>query len=92
MATPTEWQDLTPSEISDIERLKQETLTAIQEIECKLSPENLSCDGLRSRSEINRLYRAYTEVKDDEIETFKMITRILEGEAREPTFNEIWNA
>ena len=82
--------NLTPTEINDIERLKKETLEAILEIECKLSPENLTCDGELSRSEINAKYRALTEAKDIEIENFKMITRILEGTPREPTFDEIW--
>ena len=84
-------RDLTPIEIIDLVKHKKETLEAILEIECKLSPENLTCDGERSRSQINRAYRALTEAKDIEVNNFKMITHLLEGTPREPTFAEIWD-
>ena len=34
-------------------------------IDCKLSPENLSCDGELSRAETNRRYRALTSAAQD---------------------------
>ena len=34
-------------------------------IDCKLSPENLSCDGELSRAETNRRYRALTSAAED---------------------------
>jgi hypothetical protein len=37
-------------------------------IDCKLSPENLSCDGELSRTEVNRRYRALTAAAKDLLE------------------------
>jgi len=34
-------------------------------IDCKLSPENLTCDGELSRTEVNRRYRALTAAARD---------------------------
>jgi hypothetical protein len=34
-------------------------------IDCKLSPENLSCDGELPRAEVNRRYRALTSAAQD---------------------------
>ena len=34
-------------------------------IDCKLSPENLSCDGELSRTEVNRRFRALASAADD---------------------------
>ncbi|MBL96716.1 MAG: hypothetical protein CMF52_02780 [Legionellales bacterium] len=82
---------LTPSERKDLEQTKKECLEHLLEIECKLSPENLTCDGELSRSEINRRYRILDEARKTEIKNFKMITHMLEGTPREPTFNEIWD-
>lgn len=83
--------DLTPTQRTKLEQAKKECLEHLLEIECKLSPENLTCDGELSRSEINRRYRILDEAKDMEIDNFKMITHMLEGTSREPTFNEIWD-
>ena len=82
---------LTPSERKDLEQTKKACLEHLLEIECKLSPENLTCDGELSRSEINRRYRILDEARKTEIKNFKMITHMLEGTPREPTFNEIWD-
>lgn len=40
------------------ETREEEILKAIDRIDCNLSPENLSCDGELSRTEVNRRYRA----------------------------------
>lgn len=82
---------LTPSERTDLEQTKKECLEHLLEIECKLSPENLTCDGELSRSEVSRRYRILDDARQTEIKNFKMITHMLEGTPREPTFNEIWD-
>ena len=87
MANP----DLTPTQRTELEQAKKECLEHLLEIECKLSPENLTCDGELSRSEINRRYRDLDEAKNIEFDNFKMITHMLEGTPREPTFLEIYN-
>lgn len=87
MANP----DLTPTQKTKLEQAKKECLEHLLEIECKLSPENLTCDGELSRSEINRRYHILDEARKTEIRNFKMITHMLEGTPREPTFNEIWD-
>ena len=87
MANP----DLTPTQKTILEQAKKECLEHLLEIECKLSPENLTCDGELSRSEINRRYRVLDEAKNIEVDNFKMITHMLEGTPREPTFAEIYN-
>ena len=84
-------RDLTPTEITDLEQTKKECLEHLLEIECKLSPENLTCDGELSRSEINRRFKILDDAKQQEIKNFKMITHLLEGSPREPTFNEIYD-
>ena len=38
----------------------QDRQTIAEEIDCKLSPENLSCDGELPRAEVNRRYRYLT--------------------------------
>lgn len=60
---------------------KEELLKQLQRIECQLSPENLSCDGELSRSEINR--RA-TSLNREQRAVIKEL-------GYEPDFNEIYS-
>ena len=81
---------ITPKERQELEVIKSACLMAIKSLECKLSPENLHCDGERPRHIALRLGREYEALKKKEVSNFKMITKMLEGKAREPTFDEIW--
>ena len=47
-------------------------------------------DGERPRHIALRLGREYEALRKKEVSNFKMITKMLEGKAREPTFDEIW--
>ena len=62
-------------------RTEQEILEAIRDVHCRLSPENISCDGEASQSEIRRKER-----------TLHAELAALETElGRKPTDKEIWN-
>ena len=55
-------------------------IAELQEVECGLSPENLSCDGERSHTDVMRVYRRLNKQK-------ATLHREL---GREPTFDELW--
>lgn len=82
---------LTREEITKLESIKKDCLKSILELDCKLSPENLHCDGERPAHIARRIGRELESVRKNEVANFKMITKMLEGKAREPTFNEIWD-
>jgi hypothetical protein len=83
-------RELTIDERDELNDQMKECLEHLLDIECKLSPENISWDGERSRAEISRAYRILDDARKTEIKNFKMITHLLEGSPREPTFDEIW--
>jgi len=78
-------------EIYELNEEKERCLAHILDIDCKLSPENLHCDGERPAHIARRIGRQLESVRKIEIANFRMITKMLEGKAREPTFNEIWD-
>jgi hypothetical protein len=63
-----------------VPRSEQEILDEIQSIECALSPENLSRDGLLSQREIRS---AHTKLTTKKIQLIKEL-------GRTPSFEEIW--
>tara|TARA_R110001592_G_scaffold55805_1_gene170539 strand:+ start:81 stop:503 length:423 start_codon:yes stop_codon:yes gene_type:complete len=56
-------------------------ISELQRIECRLSPENLSCDGELSRTEVRRRYNRLMSEKK------ALIAEL----GREPTFDELWD-
>ena len=62
-------------------RSDAEIINDLKRIECRLSPENLSCDGELSRTEVRRRYNRLMSDKK---------TLIAEL-GREPTFDELWD-
>ena len=46
-------------------------------IDCKLSPENLSCDGELPRAEVNRRYRALTAAAQDLVNLDPSMTQFM---------------
>ena len=63
-------------------RSDAEILKDLLGVECRLSPENLSADGERSRSEQQRLYRVLTAQKAE----------LLKELGRVPSDREVWGA
>lgn len=65
-----------PSKRSDAQIINE-----LQRVECRLSPENLSCDGELSRTEVRRRYNRLMSEKK------ALIAEL----GREPTFDELWD-
>lgn len=61
-------------------RTDAEIISDLQDIECQLSPENLSCDGERSRADTKRAERALLAKK----------AALIKELGREPTDQEIY--
>lgn len=62
-------------------RSDAEIIADLQRIECRLSPENLTCDGMLSRTEVRRRYSKLNSEKK------ALIAEL----GREPTFDELWD-
>lgn len=62
-------------------RTDAEIISDLKRIECRLSPENLTCDGLLSRTEVRRRYTKLNSEKK------ALIAEL----GREPTFDELWD-
>jgi hypothetical protein len=63
-----------------VELVRAEVLVDLRDVECGLSPENLSCDGLLPRAAIKRKLRELTARR-------KELVAELGGE---PSFKEVW--
>lgn len=61
-------------------RSDSEIIEELRQIECGLSPENLSCDGEASRTHVRRTY----------IRLNKRKAACIRELGREPTFDEMW--
>lgn len=62
-------------------RSENEILVELRNIECALSPENLSCDGLRPVAETRR----------EERKLMKVRAELIKELGREPTLKELWD-
>ena len=61
-------------------RTDAEIIAELQDIDCGLSPENLSCDGEASRTHVMRTYRRLNARK----------AACIKELGREPSFDELW--
>ena len=61
-------------------RLDKEIITEINNVECNLSPENLFCDGERSRTEARKIERQLT----------KQYNNLIKELGRYPTSEELY--
>lgn len=85
-----EWNRSVEQAKKGAEKTRQKILKEILNIECRLSPENLTCDGMLSPASVRKKYRELQILLTAEYRKFRQITKIIEGKARDPTFKEIW--
>lgn len=62
-------------------RTDAQIINDLQRVECRLSPENLSCDGELSRTQVRQRYNRLMSEKK----------ALINELGREPTFDELWD-
>jgi len=78
-----------------LEEHKAACLAELLDIECQMSPERITGDGEWGRMSdphIQRELKALEKEKADLVRRFRGIMQLLEGECRDPTWDEIWSA
>ena len=78
-----------------LETRKAAILAEILDLECEMSPERITGDGEWGRMNdphIQRELKVLERKKTDLVRQFRGVIQLLEGDCRDPTWDEIWSA
>ena len=78
-----------------LETRKAAILAELLDLECQMSPERITGDGEWGRMSdphIQRELKGLEKQKADLVRQFRSVMLLLEGDFRDPTWDEIWSA